>query len=142
MRQEIHESFAVREDVTIGSERAFGVVMAAAFALISAVSWWRSGTWWPWTIAVAALFLAATLVHPPLLRPLNIAWFRFGLLLHRVVNPIVMGALFALTVTPMGLAVRALRVDLLRLKSEPGADSYWIIRSPPGPSPETMKDQF
>ena len=91
---------------------------------------------------MAALFLAAALLRPAILNPLNRLWLKFGLLLHRVVNPIVMALLFYGTVLPTGLVMRALGKDLLRLKRQPDADSYWIVRQPPGPAPETMKDQF
>lgn len=125
-----------------GSDRVFGLVMAAVLGLISLFNWWHAGVWWPWTAAVAALFLAAALVYPPLLQPLNRAWFRFGLVLHAVINPIVMGLIFFLAVTPTGWIMRARGKDLLRLRREPDSDSYWIARHPPGPAPETLKDQF
>jgi hypothetical protein len=86
--------------------------------------------------------LAAALLYPAALNPLNRAWLKFGLLLHKVVNPIVMGLLFYGTVLPTGLVFRALGKDILRLRRQPEADSYWIVRQPPGPAPETMKDQF
>ena len=61
---------------------------------------------------------------------------------HAVVNPIIMGLIFFVAVTPTALIMRARGKDLLRLKREPQADSYWIVRQPPGPAPETLKDQF
>ena len=70
-----------------------------------------------------------------MLNPLNRIWLKFGLLLHRVVNPVIMALLFYGTVLPTGLIARAMGKDLLRLKREPNADSYWIVRAPPGPSP-------
>ena len=76
-----------------------------------------------------------------MLHPLNRLWMRFGLLLHKVINPIVMGLLFYGTILPTGLVMRLRGKDLLRLKREPGAESYWIARTP-GPAPETMRDQF
>ena len=103
---------------------------------------WHSGRVWPWTGGLAALFLATGLFRPSVLNPLNRIWLKFGLLLHSVVNPIVMALLFYGTVLPTGLVTRALGKDLLRLKRQPGAESYWIVRAPPGPAPETMKDQF
>jgi hypothetical protein len=90
----------------------------------------------------ALFFIAAAALYPSILKPLNRVWFKFGLLLHRIVNPVIMGLLFYGSVLPTGMIVRALGKDLLRLKFEPKADSYWIVREPPGPSPETMKDQF
>lgn len=137
-----HEVFAREENIVAGSDRSFGFVMAGAFALLSALNGWHMGRIWPWTTGLAALFLMAALVRPAILNPLNRVWLKFGLLLHKVVNPIIMGLLFFGTVLPTGLVMRALGKDLLRLKREPDADSYWIVRTPPGPAPETMKDQF
>ena len=55
------------------------------------------------------LFLAAALLYPSALNPLNRMWLKFGLLLHKVVNPIVMGLVFYGTVLPTGLVARAMR---------------------------------
>jgi hypothetical protein len=93
-------------------------------------------------VALAGLFLATALLVPASLRPLNWIWFKFGLLLHKIVSPVVMGLLFFVTVTPIALLLRAGRKDMLRLKRDAKCDSYWIVRQPPGPAPETMKDQF
>jgi len=84
----------------------------------------------------------AGLFRPSVLNPLNRIWLKFGLLLHSVVNPVVMALLFYGTVLPTGLVMRMLGKDLLRLKRQPDAKSYWIVRQPAGPSPETMRDQF
>jgi hypothetical protein len=62
--------------------------------------------------------------------------------LYKVMNPLVMGLVFFTTVVPIGLALRAVGKDPLRLRREPGAESYWIRREPPGPEPDTMKQQF
>ena len=142
MKQSTHEVFSRDETVVAGSDRSFGLVMAAAFAVVGSLNAWHSGRVWPWTGGLAALFLVAGLLRPSLLHALNLIWLRFGLLLHRVVNPIVMALVFYGTVLPTGLVMRMLGKDLLRLKRQPDADSYWIVRQPPGPSPETMKDQF
>ena len=77
-----------------------------------------------------------------MLAPFNALWFRFGLLLHRVVSPVILALLFFTTVAPVGLLMRAFGKDPLRLKKDRAADSYWILREPPGPSPESMKQQF
>ena len=116
--------------------------MALGCALLSLLNFWRSGGWWPWGLAIAALFGAAAFLAPKPLKPLNLAWFKFGLLLHRIVNPLIMSLVYYLSVVPTGLIMRALGRDLLRLKIDRDADTYWIPRQPPGPAPETMKDQF
>jgi len=142
MKQSTHEVFSRDEKVVAGSDRSFGLVMAAGFTVLTLLNAWHAGRLWPWTGGLAALFLAAALLRPAALHPLNLVWLRFGLLLHGVVNPVVMALVFYGTVLPTGLVMRMLGKDLLRLKQQPDADSYWIVRAPPRPSPETMKDQF
>ena len=142
MKQSTHEVFSRDEKIVAGSDRSFGIVMAAAFAVVTALNGWHAGRLWPWTAGLSALLLVAALARPQVLNPLNRLWLRFGLLLHRVVNPVVMALVFYGAVWPTGLVMRWMGRDLLRLKLEPDAASYWIVRQPPGPSPETMRDQF
>jgi Saxitoxin biosynthesis operon protein SxtJ len=140
--QGAHESLDRDDDVAAGSDRSFGLVLCAFFALVGALRIWKGEPWsWAWfTAAAVALILALFWTRP--LKPLNRLWFQFGMLLYKIVNPIVMGLLFYLTVTPMALLLRILGKDLLRLRRDPAAKSYWIVRQPPGPPPESMKNQF
>ena len=142
MKQSTHEVFSRDEKIVAGSDRSFGIVMAAALAAVTALNGWHAGRVWPWSGGLSVLLLAAALVRPEVLNPLNRLWLRFGLLLHHVVNPIVMALVFFGAVWPTGLVMRWMGRDLLRLKRDPDTASYWIVRQPPGPSPETMKDQF
>jgi hypothetical protein len=87
-------------------------------------------------------FAGAALLRPGVLAPLNRLWMRFGLLLAKVVNPLVLGLLFFVTILPIGLIMRALGKDLLRLKLDRSARSYWIAREPPGPPPPSMRNQY
>jgi hypothetical protein len=89
-----------------------------------------------------SLFAAAALLAPRLLKPLNRAWFALGLLLHYVVNPVIMAVMFYGAILPMAMLLRWLGKDLLRLKREPNAQTYWIAREPPGPAPGSMSKQF
>jgi hypothetical protein len=142
VNQSSHEVFSREETAVAGSDRTFGLVMAGALAAVTLLSGWHGGKLWPWTCGLAALFLASALLRPALLNPLNRAWLRFGLLLHKIVSPVVMALIFYGTVWPTGLVMRMLGKDLLRLKRQPDAGSYWIVRQPPGPAPESMRDQF
>jgi len=142
MTQSTHEVFSRDEEVVAGSDRTFGIVMAGALAAVTSLNAWHAGRLWPWTGGLAVLLLAAAVIRPAVLHPLNLLWLKFGLLLQKIVNPIVMALLFYGTVLPTGLVMRMMGRDLLRLKREPAAESYWIVRQPPGPLPETMKDQF
>ncbi len=88
------------------------------------------------------MLVAFALLRPDALDALNRAWMKLGLLLFKIVNPIVMGLIFFTTILPVGLIMRARGHDPLRLKRDPAASSYWIERQPPGPAPETMINQF
>jgi hypothetical protein len=139
-----HEQLSRREDVKPPSEKSFGITFAVVFSLLAVWLYWRKGlAWWPQALlAAAAFFLIAALVAPRILRPLNVVWLKFGLLLHRIVNPIVMGLLFFLVFTPAGLIMRLLGKDLLRLRREPNTKTYWIARSPETDPTSSMKNQF
>lgn len=145
-----HESHARGDEIKTGSDQNFGYVFAVVFALIGV--WPAIAFAWPprfdltalrwWALVIAALFLGVALIRPALLHPLNRLWHRFGLLLGKVVTPVVMGILFAVTVVPTALILRLRGRDLLRLKFDRQAKSYWIIREPPGPPGDTMKNQY
>jgi len=125
-----------------GSDRSFGLVIAGATAILGALPLLRGAAPHWWLLAVAVVFAILGLAAPRLLSPLNYIWFRFGLLLHRVISPLVIGAVFFLCVTPIGLIMRLLGKDVLSLRRRADLASYWIERDPPGPEPGTMTNQF
>ena len=137
-----HESFERDEQVKGSSDRAFGLTFAAALAVLAGISAWRGGANWPYTLGASAIFVLAALAVPALLAPLNRVWTKFGLLLHKVTTPLILGLMFYLVVTPTALILRLFGKDLLRLHGDPEAASYWIERQPPGPAPDTMPNQF
>lgn len=137
-----HEDYARQDEVTSGSERSFGLVFAAVFAVIALWPLIDGGAARLWSLAVAGGLLLVAVVAPRLLAPLNRLWFRFGLLLNRVVNPLILGMLFFTTITPIAVIMRLAGKDPLRRRFDGGAKSYWIERRPPGPEPETMRLQF
>ncbi len=137
-----HEDFRRSDEVKLGSERGFGFVFAAVFSIIALWPLWSGGAVRVWALIVAAVFAVAAAFMPRALRPLNLLWFRFGLLLHKVVTPVIMGLLFFVTVTPIAILMHLFGKDPLRLRFDRSAKSYWIERVPPGPAPDTMRHQF
>jgi hypothetical protein len=142
-RNDLHESFH-RDDAgdAVAGERAFGLVFATVFGLIALWPLLSGGGIRLWSTAIAAVFLASALLRPALLRPASALWQRLGRAMHHVVSPLVLGMLFYLTVVPTGLVMRALGKDPLRLRFDRAAQSYWIERRPPGPAPESLRNQF
>lgn len=129
-------------DAAPGSNRNFGVVMAVAFCVIGAFKLWHETRfWWVW-LAIAVIFAAVAWLSPSLLRPLNYLWFRFGLLLHRIVSPVAMAVIFFGAVLPVGLLMRLFGNQPLTPKFEPDSASYWIPRQQGTPPPGSMMKQF
>lgn len=120
------------------SERSFGLVFATFFGFVAL---WPLVSGRPlrmWALGVALVFLAAAFIAPRLLAPLNRLWHRLGLFLHHIVNPVVMALVYYGSVVPLGLILKARNKDLLRLRRDPEAQTYWITRDPPG----SMSNQF
>jgi hypothetical protein len=124
------------------SNRTFGLVFTAFFALLALLPLLRGHTVRRWALLSSALFLVAAFAAPKILAPLNRAWSALGEFLHAVVNPLVLGVLFYLVFTPFGWVLRRMGKDFLRLRPAPGAPTYWIPRQPPGPPSESMSRQF
>jgi hypothetical protein len=139
-----HESLTTEETVKPPSEKSFGITFAVVFGLIAAWLFWRKHVPIYTVLAAAAalFFLAAGFLTPQLLRPINLVWLKFGLLLHKIVNPLVMGLLFYVVFTPMGFIMRLAGKDLLSLKRDSAAPSYWTPRQTTGEVEASMKNQF
>ena len=143
MRQsQLHEDLS-REDAVVGSsDRGFGLTCAGMAALVGALRLVFGHAGWGWWWLAAVAFLALAMLRPAWLAPLNRLWLWLGLKLYKIVNPVVMAMLFLTTIVPLGLVMRALGKDPLRLRRDRTADSYWLVRDPPGPAPDTMRNQF
>jgi hypothetical protein len=137
-----HEFQAREEVVKVSSERSFGLVFAGFFALLGALSLYSGAERWHYWFPLAGVFAVLAYAAPRLLAPLNRLWAKVGLLLHMVISPVILGILFYVCVTPIGVLMRISGRDPLRRKFEPAAKTYWITREPPGPAPETFNNQF
>jgi hypothetical protein len=137
-----NEPIVSHKKVVMGSNRSFGLVFAVFFVIVALLPAVHDAPVRWWALGIAVVFAAAAFFAPRLLRPLNWVWFKLGLALHHVVNPVIMAIMFYGAILPMSLLLRALGKDLLRLKREPKAASYWITRKPPGPAVGSMSKQF
>lgn len=126
----------------IGTDRTFGLVFCVLFLGIGLWPLVNGKTAFLWALAISGVFCLLAAIHPRALGPLNRLWFHFGLLLGRVMNPIILGIMFIVAVTPIALLMRALGKRPLSLRFDPDAPTYWLPRTPPGPSGESLKNQF
>ena len=124
------------------SNRSFGVLFTAVFALIAVWPLFFGEALRVWAGALSGAFALVTLLSPGLLTPLNRGWMRFGALLHRIVSPIVLAFMFFVVLTPFGLIMRIAGRRPLALSKDASLDTYWVHREPPGPEPESLRNQF
>jgi len=125
--------------VKISSNRSFGFLF---FVVFFAISFWplkSQGDLRLWAFILSLVFLVLGVLNSKLLTPFNKLWFKFGILLGSIVSPIVMGAVFFIVVTPVGLIMRFLGKDLLRINKNKTISTYWINRDK---QKTTMKKQF
>ena len=120
------------------TNKSFGIVFFIVFFLIGIYPLFNEHNIRIWSILISLVFLILGLLNSKILTPLNKLWFKFGLLLGKIISPLIMGIIFFLVVTPIGLFMRMLGKDLLNLKKNSN-NSYWIDKTDPKGK---MKNQF
>ena len=126
------------DEVKIGSNKSFGIVFFIVFFLISIYPLLSHNEIRLWSLIISLIFLILGLLNSKLLTPLNKIWFKFGILLGKIISPLVMGLIFFFVVTPIGILMRILKKDLLNLKFNKKT-TYWIEKNDPK---SKMKNQF
>ena len=137
-----HERLEATVATKRASNRSFGLVFLFAFLAIAVFLWWHGSRWAVSFAAAGLAFGGLALLAPRTLAPLNWLWTQFGLILHRLISPIVITALFFLVITPVGLLMRLCGQRPLNLKFDAAAKTYWMSRNPPGPRPGSLRRQY
>jgi hypothetical protein len=127
------------DDIKISSNRSFGIVFFVVFLFIALYPITYSEDIRIWSLIISFIFIILGLLNSKILTPLNKLWFKFGVILGKIISPIIMGIIFFLVVTPIGLIMKVLGKDLLRLKYNKKDNTYWIEKN--GPKSK-MKNQF
>ena len=122
----------------LSSNKDFGIVFFIIFLIIGFYPWVNNENLRIWSLILAIIFLSLGLINSKILTPFNIIWFKFGIILGRIVSPIVMGLIFFLVVTPTSILMKIFKKDLLNLKFNDNK-SYWIEKNEPK---SKMKNQF
>jgi len=124
--------------IKIPTNKNFGLVFCFIFFLIFLESVIRDSHLRYWSLIISFIFLILGLTNSKLLTPLNKIWYKFGILLGKIVSPFVMGIVFFLVVTPTSLLLKLFNKDILNVKKKE-TKSYWIVKSEKRGS---MKYQF
>ena len=126
------------DEIKIGSNKSFGIVFFIVFFIIALFPLINNSEIRIWAVIISLIFLILGLINSKILTPLNKAWFKFGIFLGKIISPLVMGVIFFIVITPIGLLMRLLNKDLLNLKFNK-TSSYWIEKTEPK---SKMKNQF
>ena len=126
------------DDVKISSNRSFGIVFFIVFLIIALYPLTHNEEIRVWSVITSLIFLFLGLFNSRILTPLNKLWFKFGIFLGKIISPVIIGIIFFLIVTPIGLIMRLLGKDLINLKYN-NNKSYWIEKNDPK---SKMKNQF
>ena len=129
---------SLNKNTKLPTNKNFGIVFSIVFLIIALFPLINDGNLRIWSLIVSTIFLFLGLIDSKILTPLNKIWFKFGLILGKIVSPIIMGVIFFLVVTPTALIMRLVGKDLLNLKFNKHK-SYWIEKT--GPK-SNMKNQF
>ena len=124
--------------IKLGSNRSFGIVFFIVFLIIALYPLLNDNPLRLWSLIIALIFLVLGLIKSNILTPLNILWMKFGMFLGVFISPIIMGIIFFLVVTPIGLIMRLFGKDLLNLKKNK-TQSYWLTKEK---IKSSMKNQF
>ena len=128
----------MNKNTKLPTNKNFGIVFFIVFLIIALFPLINDGSFRIWSLIVSTVFLFLGLINSKILTPLNKIWFKFGLLLGRIVSPVIIGVIFFLVITPTALIMRLIGKDLLNLKFNK-QKSYWIEKT--GPK-SNMKNQF
>ena len=126
------------DDIKISSNRSFGIVFFVVFLVIALYPLIKNGEIRLWSFVISLIFLVLGILNSKILFPLNKLWFKFGILLGKIITPIIMGLTFFVIVTPIGIAMRLLGKDVLSLKYNKNK-TYWIEKKL---YKSKMKNQF
>lgn len=138
----MHEDLIRGSRLPVPSNRSFSIVFAGLFVVLGLLPLLWQDEVSGWSIAIGAAFLVVGLAAPQVLEQPKRLWMRFAELMHTIVSVLLLTLVFFALVTPTGWIMRAFRNDPMRLKRDPTARTYWIERTPAGPPPDSLKDQF
>lgn len=130
----------IHTPVKIGSERNFGLVFASVLLIVGVWPFFKGDSLRLWAIIAACVFLLTAFIAPRILHWPNRMWAKFGILLGRIITPIVMGILFLLVIVPIGLILRRRLRRMVAMDDK--VSSYWENRSGSVIEPESFEKQF
>jgi hypothetical protein len=143
MASGMHEEFSRDYAVETASNKRFGLVVGAILLAFGAIRAWLHGEIGVLAGAlggVGLLLVLAALVKPDALEPLNRGWNKLGMVLHKVTNPLFLGAMYGIAIIPTGLLMRLFGADPMGLRRK--GETYWTARGKTGSTAQSLEKPF
>src|SRR5262245_424830 len=144
MASGLHEEFGRDYQAAGASNRRFGLVVGAILLAFGAIRAWlhsEIGLFAGILGGGGLVLILAALVKPDVLEPVHRGWMKLGLLLHKVTNPLFLGAMYGIAIVPTGLMMRVFGVDPMGMRRE-AKGSYWVTRSKTSSTAESIEKPF
>jgi hypothetical protein len=132
----------ILSQLSVPPDRSFGITFTVIFCILSVFPRPAEGPLRYWTLITAAVILLVAFTFPKLLRPFNIVWTLFGFMMGKITNPLLLGILYFLLITPFALMVRLFKRDFFNMKFNPAMESYWQEKKKPNERARAMTSQF
>lgn len=129
-KRNFHENFTEFQEIEGPSNKNFGYTVGGIFTAIGALraAFFDFGFFSATFLIIGTVLLTLTLAAPDKLTPLNALWMKLGLLLFKIVNPVVMVLMYAVCIVPAGLIMKLLRYDPMHRKFDKDAKTYWVTK--------------
>jgi len=114
--------------------RQFGLVMTIPLGILTVIFYLKDNPGYLVLAVLALFFLAAGLLLPAILKPIRVVWLKFAEILGWVMNRVILTLTFIVIMTPVGIVLKLMRKDILKLSMQSDVDSYWEPVEADGPA--------
>jgi len=122
----------------------FGVLMAAFFGFVGFMAWRKFDSWtaaqvlWGAGVVMPLVYYAV----PPIRRPMYLGWIYATYPIGWVVSHVVLGLIFYVVFSAVGLLLRVFGVDPMTRRLAPEAKTYWNEHRPCDAKPSRYFRQY
>lgn len=108
--------------------RNFGITFGVVLGILAGALWWNEKDTYCIFIVLSLSFFFFGFVLPALLKPLQKVWMAFAVVMGFFMTNVILGILFYIVFTFIGVGLRLFGKQFLDLKMDSSKRSYWHYR--------------
>jgi hypothetical protein len=121
------------------SNKSFGIVFFLFFSILGIYPIWNDDKLNLILISIGIIFLILGIRNSNILTSPNKYWIKFGLVLGKLISPIIMFIIYFFLLFPISLLGKLVGRDTCNTSYNPNIKSYWIKRND---DPLDMDEQY